>query len=428
MSLPRDVAGRFNYGPGEYALRRRITDAFEHVARSYGYQQVETSALERQEYLAMLWGGDLEGDVFSLPAQDGQSLALRFDATLPCVRMYLDAVGDGPSPPRRWAMVSECFRRDPVGVDRRWSFIQLNAESFGYPGVQIDAEVVQLMAETLCRAGLGADDFAVHVNDRRLVMDLLTQSGGDVRRLLHVLDHHSRDSPPALFDALVGEGRLDRDRAHWLLDVLARTDERNGLERAAAHTRSVDARRGIESLAALLEMRSAANLRLDLGIVRGLDYYSGLVFECFPASTRRSALGAGGRYDSVIERLGGRPTPAVGMAIGLVPLLRLLTDRSTALPRDANVDYVIGCATTTLDTVSRCQQILSRLRANGNTCILHPGEQDWESLSAAAREYDARWALLIVAASDHVVRRDLRHDSIERLQLTDLESAFHGER
>ena len=428
MNLPRDVAGRFSYGPAEYPLRRRITDAFEHVTRSYGYEQVETSALERREYLTLLWGGGMDGDIFSLPAQDGQALALRFDATLPCIRMYLDAVADGARAPRRWAMVSECFRRDPIGDDRRWSFIQLNAESFGYGGVQIDAEIVELMAETLGRAGLGPGEFAVHVNDRRLVTDLLAQSGGDVRRLLHVLDRHPDDSPPALFDALVGDGRLDRDRARWLVDVLALTTERNALERVAAHTRSVDARRGIESLAALLEIEPAANLRLDLCIVRGLDYYSGLVFECFARSTR-SALGAGGRYDSVIEQLGGPPTPAVGMAIGLVPLMRLLTDRSGALPRKASVEYVVGCATTTFDTVTRCRQILSRLRSDGNTCILFPGEQDWDSLSAAAKQHDARWALLISAASqpDHVLRRDMWHDSLEQLPLIDL-CASHVER
>jgi histidyl-tRNA synthetase len=409
-----EVAGRFDYGPEQYARRRTLTDAFEAVVCAYGYEQIETSALERTELLTAPWGAGMEGDLFIVPPQEDQALALRFDATLPCVRMYL---AHGSATPRRWATVAECFRRDPVERDRRWSFLQLDAECLGYAGPQVDSEIIHVMVETLLRAGLGPAEFSVHVNDRRVIEDLLAQAGGSPRRLLRAIDRHGAASPSALFDALTAEAGLVPDRARWLVDTLSLGVGPDVLERVASHTASAEARAGIDALAALLALGPSADVRVDLGIVRGLDYYSALVFECFPAAPHRSALGAGGRYDRLVERLGGPPTAAVGFALGVVPLLGLLEGRPPADGASRTVDYVVGCAATAVETLARSQRILGRLRESGHRCVLIPGPQGLDALMAAGRRHGARWVLLVPAGSSagDLYRHELRGAAVERV-------------
>jgi histidyl-tRNA synthetase len=421
MRLPRNVAGRFEYGPSQYALRKSITNGFEEVVRSYGYDLIETSALERHEYLTAAWGGGMEDDIFVVPPQDGQALALRFDATLPCIRMYLDHVEDLPSP-RRWAMVSECFRRDPLDDDRRWSFLQLNAECFGYCGAQVDAEIIEIMAATLARAGVTDGEFTLHLNDRRIVADLAAQVGSTGPELLRVLDRHDADSPPVLYDALVAEAGLAPRDARWLVDVLALGDEPDALDRVADHLRSVDARRGVEHIAALLDLGPAPNLRLDLRVMRGLEYYSSLVFECFPTRQRRSALGAGGRYDALVERLGGPPTAAAGFAIGVVPLLGLLRNGGRTCVTPDPVNCVVACATITPDAMARCQAILRGLRSRGYRCVLIPLAQTIDSLRDAATGHGAQWALLVPAPSEcsSLYRTDVVQNYTQRIPWTDV--------
>jgi len=305
--------------------------------------------LELLELYKAKSGDEIEAQLFSFVDKGGREVALRPEMT-PTVCRLVGAKANSLKRPIKWFSIAEFFRYERMQKGRGRCFSQFNADIFGEPGPEAEIELIALLVQCLCAFGLTEQDFYVRLSDRNLWFYYLEALGLDEprsRAILGAIDKYEKlgdDAFQAYGDAF---GPLDANlKARILsflevksLPVLEATIASLGGERLSA--RLADWKK---LLVALEAMGLARFVEVDLGVVRGLAYYTGFVFEAFDRKGEVRALAGGGRYDDLIEKLGGPALPAVGFAIGDMTFALLLEQRGLmpALVQAPDVYCVIG--------------------------------------------------------------------------------------
>lgn len=301
---------------------RQIFRIWREVGRRFGFQEVEAPVLERLALYEAKSGPEIAEQVYQIKS-DSRRLVLRPELTPSLIRM-VNQRGPALKRPMKWFSIGRFWRRERQQRGRLREFYQLNMDIFGEAGVQADAEVVAATVEILRRLGLTRQT-VVLINDRRLVVERLRQVGVGEEELLPVLramDRFAREGRGGVTRAL-DRISLRSDQEQEVLDIL----EGWSLEELAA-SGSQELRAAVEPFLELFELLEAyevaSHCRFDSGVVRGLDYYTGFVFEVHSTRERLRALAGGGRYDQLAKELGGEPLPAVGIAMGDVVLAGVL--------------------------------------------------------------------------------------------------------
>jgi histidyl-tRNA synthetase len=351
--LPRGFRDR---GPADIALERRMLDTIRGVYEKYGFDALETPFLEYTDALGkFLPDQDRPNEgVFSFQDEDGQWLSLRYDLTAPLARFVAENYQNLPRPFRRY-QIGTVFRNEKPGPGRYREFIQCDADTVGSAAPSADAEMLMMFSDTLDALGLKRGEFVVKVNSRKLLDGVLEAAGVplDAKRrgvVLRAIDKYERLRKEGVFQLLT-TGRVDAsgDRTEGAgLDGLQATKVLAFLEPQgdAPLQESLDAaaqavagsRMGEEGVAELREIAKIVDgcgygdgrIRIDTGIVRGLDYYTSTVFEAQLTDEVVNengeivvfgSVGGGGRYDDLIARFTGQRVPAVGFSIGVSRLL-----------------------------------------------------------------------------------------------------------
>ncbi len=343
---PRGFADR--RGP-EVAAERRIVRQVSEVYERWGFEPLETGAFEYADALGkFLPDADRPNEgVFALQDDDEQWMALRYDLTAPLARFAAQTWETLPKPYRRYAF-GPVWRNEKPGPGRFREFVQCDADTVGSDRPEADAEIIAMACEGLQAAGLAEGQAVVRVSNRKL-FDGLFEAGGitdPVQRLtaLRAIDKFDRLGWEGVA-ALLGEGRLDDSGdytrgADLPLGVAATIEAFLGSASAGTRTETLDAiaRSGglgaageaaLEELAgidrALTAMRvDQATVRFDPTIVRGLEYYTGAVFEAELLLDTTDDRGGGGRYDDLVARFTGQSTPATGFSFGVSRLASAL--------------------------------------------------------------------------------------------------------
>ena len=358
------LKGFRDFYPEEMAARREVIDQLEATARQYGFREVGTPALERTAMYVEKSGEEIVEELYSFEDAGGRSVALTPELTPTVARMVV-AKQQALSKPIKWYSTRPFWRYEEPQQGRFREFSQLNADIFGSADPTADAEILAYAGDALRALGLTAADFEFRVSHRDILGGLLESISGDVdtRAAIRAVDKSEKIERAAYYDLLVDAG-LTRDQAAEFDAVLTSGD----LEavRAFADTERVDA--AIDNLQAVLDAAADYGvgdlLTVSLETARGLDYYTGVVFECFDSTGDVSrAVFGGGRYDDLIESFGGQPMPAVGVAPGLAPL-SLLLQRADAWPGDelATDYYVLQIG----DTRAEAARIVRELRGAGH--------------------------------------------------------------
>jgi len=404
--LPRGLADR---GPAEIAATRRMVETIRLQFERYGFEPVETPAIEYTDALGkFLPDQDRPNEgVFSFKDDDEQWLSLRYDLTAPLARYVAERLGtEHIVLPYRSYRFGWVFRNEKPGPGRFRQFMQFDADTVGAPTMAADAEMCMLAADTMEALGIPRGSYVVKVNNRK-VLDGIMESigiGGDGnagRRLtvLRAIDKLDRLGPDGV-RLLLGEGRkdesgdftkgagLDEKASDTVLGFLS-TSVDNDAETfdrlEALVSGSNQGLDGVNELRAVAELISAAGydngrVRIDTSVVRGLEYYTGPVYEVeltFEIEDEKGrpirfgSVGGGGRYDGLVSRFSGQPTPATGFSIGVSRLQAALTALGkissepepgpvvvTVFDRDRVVDY---------------QRMVSALRAAGIRAELYLG-------------------------------------------------------
>jgi len=328
------------------AVRNWLCAQWREASRRAGFIEVDGPELEPLELYTEKSGEEIAEQLYCLEDKGGRRLALRPEFTPTLVRMIAARQAALPEP-IRWFNISRCFRYERAQRGRLREFFQWNVDLVGVEGEIGDAECIAVAVDALRSLGLTPQDVCVKLSDRRLLGALVRHMGiaeTSVPHVFAILD--KRDKVPAeALSVMLAEAGLE-------------TAQREGLERILAwrglsdiDTRELatpEVRAAVESLERLLALLDgygiAAWCRFDIGIVRGLAYYTGPVWEVHDLQGEFRAIFGGGRYDRLLGELGGKTMPACGFGCGDVVLGLLLEGRGLHPEAERPAEYFVASA------------------------------------------------------------------------------------
>jgi histidyl-tRNA synthetase len=384
---------------------RRILAAVAGVYESFGFEELETGAFEYADALGkFLPDADRPNEgVFALQDDDDQWMALRYDLTAPLARFAAEYWDSLPKPFRRYAF-GPVWRNEKPGPGRDRQFIQCDADTVGSARPQADAEIIAMAVAGYAAAGLPADTYLLKINNRKLLNGLLTAAGvedvGQKLAVLRAVDKLDRLGAEGVA-ALLGEGRKDESGAFTrgamlasgavssvLAFVEARRDTRGAtLDRLTEVIGgSVEGDEGLAELGQIGDALSGLGVGeamavFDPSVVRGLEYYTGAVFEAeltLPTLNERGeivrfgSVGGGGRYDDLVARFTGQRTPATGFSFGVSRLAAALNASGAASAASAARGPVVVIAFDT-ERMSEYFSLATQLRHSGIAAEVYLG-------------------------------------------------------
>jgi histidyl-tRNA synthetase len=359
------LPGFRDFYPEQFAERARILAVWRDVARRFAFVEYDGPPLEPLELYTRKSGDEIVGQLYSFTDKGDREVALRPEMTPTFARMVA-ARANALRKPVRWFSVPQLFRYERQQKGRLREHFQLNVDIVGEPSVSADAELLAVALEIMRAFGLGPDDVLARVSDRRLLGALLEAIGvraGDMPAFFAVIDKIERQPRAASHEKLSALG-LAEDQIGELF-ALFETTSLAALRDAYGRSGAVAAR--IDHLEAYFEYLARLDVaqwaRLDVSVVRGLAYYTGIVFELFDARGEFRAICGGGRYDDLLKTLGGIDLPALGFGMGDVVLGALLEARGRPAATIAHPDFWV--ASEAADALGDVMAVATVLRRAG---------------------------------------------------------------
>jgi histidyl-tRNA synthetase len=416
----RALPGFREFYPEEISLRNHIFAAWRSVARRYGFEEYDGPPLEPLELYTEKSGPEIVGQLYEFVDKGQRRVALRPEMTPTLARM-VGARAASLKKPIRWYSIPQLFRYERQQRGRLREHFQLNMDIIGEPGPLADAEIIAAAIDVQRELGLGPQDVRVRVSDRRVLRCLLLGAGvpeEDLTATFMAIDRIGRVQNAAeLVEKALEHAAGDRKGIAARVLEIAGIRDRSALEQELGRAGGGGAAEGLlECLEALEAMGFGEFLDLDLSIVRGLAYYTGIVFELFDAQQSLRAICGGGRYDGLLGALGGADLPAVGFGMGDVVLGELIKEKKLLPPRREILDvFVVAVTGSDLPAVLA---LARELRDFGVSVEypLHLQSVAKQLKLAAAR--GARWAAIVgpeERSEGKVLLRDLRSGSEEKV-------------
>jgi histidyl-tRNA synthetase len=340
------LPGFRDFYPQELSERAFIMATWREVARRYAFVEYDGPPLEPLELYTRKSGDEIVGQLYNFVDKGGREVALRPEMT-PTVARMVAARANALRKPVRWFSMPQLFRYERQQKGRLREHFQLNLDLFGAADVAADAELVACAVDIMRAFGLGSQDVVVRVSDRRILQAYLESLGvpaDAVPGVYGVIDKLERQPAAVSAEKLASLGVPGDaiDRIVTIADV--------GFDEISSRLAGTAAAPVVQEFGDFLRFVPAllggdeSWLRLDLSIVRGLAYYTGIVFELFDRSGEFRAICGGGRYDTLLQSLGGTDLPALGFGMGDVVLGELLRAKGLMRPADTRADYWISGA------------------------------------------------------------------------------------
>lgn len=354
--------GMRDFYPEDFRAREALFSIWRETAALHGFEGYDAPVVETEELLIRKGGEEIVQQIYSFADKSDRRLALRPEMTPSLARMVVARQGS-LSMPLKWWAIAQCFRYERMTRGRKREHFQWNLDVVGETAVSAEVEVIGAAVAAMRRMGLTADDFKVRVGSRALLAELFAKIGVGAEHFQAAclaLDKRGKIDDDAIRALLAAEGLAPEasDRVFELLGIesLDRAEELLGADSAAI--------RRLRDLFALAgDAGFAEFLAFDVGVVRGLGYYTGIVFEAFDTAGKFRAIFGGGRYDDLLVSLGGKPCSCVGLGFGDVVVQELLTELGRPLGRVAGVDDVVGYMIE--EARPFAHRVAARLRAEG---------------------------------------------------------------
>lgn len=359
--------GMRDFYPEDMVWRNRIFDAWRAAAERFGFKNYDACVVESLELLQRKSGEEVSEQIYAFEDKSGRKLALRPEMTPTLARMVAARQSRLPFP-IKWYTMAQCFRYERMTRGRKREHYQLNMDIIGSNEILCEAEILGAAVDAMRTMGLPDSAWHIHVSSRALLGELLAKSG------------IPQEQHPAVFIALDKRGKISDDEISALLRAEGLNDE------AIAKTFELLAVTSLEGAAALAgedspaladlrklfamanEMGYGEILMFDIAVIRGLSYYTGIVFEAFDAQRKFRAIFGGGRYDSLLALVGGQPTPAVGMGFGDVVVGEVLRDLLGETCPIVRKGFLIGYMTD--EQRPAALNLAAKLRAEGHAVDL----------------------------------------------------------
>lgn len=394
------VFGTRDVYPTDMRVRQWLFDQFHAVARMFAFEEYDAPLLEDEELFKRKGGEEISTQMYCFKAPDGSRLALRPEMTPSLVRLFLKR-RKTLQMPLKWYSIPQCWRYESTTVGRKREHYQWNMDIVGVAPVTAEAELLAALVFFFERLGLTANDVRIKVNSRRvletIILSILPQPQlfTPICTILDKMDKLGKDEvttqlqnlDPTLTDAVI--------RA--ILDTLSLRDLHSLKTKLDALQVSTQPLEELQRLWCLAQGYGYDKwLEFDATIVRGLSYYTGIVFEVFDVQGEFRAIAGGGRYDHLLAQYGAKQdVPFCGFAMGDCVLLRLL-ERKQLLPGNltkTNVDYVVFPFNETL--YGAAFAVAAKLRAKGHCVDVSLKKQRLKRAYTYADRIGANYAVLV---------------------------------
>ncbi len=341
-----NLKGFYDRYPAEWAAWRELVDTVEETAREFGFREIDAPSVELTDLFRVKSGEDIVEETYSFEDKGGREVTLIPEQTPTRARLVQQRKDLGT--PIKWFDTSKRWRYEAVQKGRDREFFQTDFDIFGIESVEADAEIIACAGTIFDKLGV-ADSVEFKLNDRQLLDALLRGIGvGESKDVMRVIDKKEKIGREEFLGKLEAEG-VDRATAEEIdeLTAISGDMESSLVELSDKAPESEAANEAIERMHDLHDALSAYGVEsmcsFDLSIVRGMDYYTGLVFEAFATESDLRALFGGGRYDDLIGQFGSRDVPAIGFAFGYSPTMQLLKELGEWPAEEISTDvYVLA--------------------------------------------------------------------------------------
>ena len=338
MRRPQVLKGMRDFPPEQMLLRQHVIDAFQTVFERYGFEPIDTPLLEYIEALTGKYGED-EKLIYHFEDHGGREVGLRYDLTVPLARFVATHRHELTFPFKRYH-IAPVFRADRPQRGRYREFWQCDVDTVGTSSMLADAEVLMVWMDSL--SAVNMPNFVVQINHRKLLQSLAvfagvpTEQTPTIHRAIDKLDKIGRNG---VKEEMLKNG-VPSSAADKVLDLVAlKGDPSDVLTEIRQRLNGIDlAQQGIDDLESLFQYlagmsANSQHYALNLALARGLDYYTGPVFEATVSEPSIGSLGGAGRYDGLIGMFIGENIPATGASLGLERIVDVIQELGLLRPR-----------------------------------------------------------------------------------------------
>lgn len=403
--------GTRDFLPAEMAQRRHIERRMRTIAQSYGYGEIQTPMFEEQELFTLKSGEGIIGEMYAFEDKGGRKIALRPEVTAAVVRAYVNEAQVAPKP-LRWYYFAECFRYERPQKGRYRQFWQFGCELIGADSAAADAEVIALAYELLKSSGVR---FILKIGHLAPMKHMLRDlDAGEQKKVMAALDKRDMDLLKTTLDA------IDHPDLYDPLTTLITAET---LDQVWQVTGDIPEKSRIEETFRYLTAQNIPFVQ-NFGIARGLDYYTGMVFEGFADNLGAENQILGGGVYRLAHLFGGKDVPSCGFAIGFD---RVMVSLGEITPDAAPVVAVVA----TPQTRTAAYTAAAAFRSAGITVVMDVMDRSFGAQISSALKSGAAYAALIgekEAAAGTVTLKNLEQAAQQEMSLADAvaEVAGHG--
>jgi histidyl-tRNA synthetase len=429
MSLiePRLLKGFRDFLPEDMILRQNVISIIRNVFELHGFLPLETPTLEHLDILSGKYGEEGEKLIYKFKDQGERDVAMRYDLTVPLARVIAQ-YPELPRPLRRY-QIQPVWRADKPQKGRFREFYQCDCDIIGVEDITAEAEIISAVFYSL--KALGFQKFCIKINHREVLNGLLSYSGLDQSFLLPLcrsIDKLDKIGLDGVKDELIKNG-LSNAAAAKILEMLQINDPVSAMnlvsEKLGKYENAGSAVLQLRKLFVYLKESGIADeyYKFDISLARGLDYYTGTVFETVVSEPKIGSITGGGRYDELISIFTKERIPAVGTSLGLERLIEVIkTFELLPVPASVSKALIINFSE---ETTGHAIGVGRLLRANGIPCEIYPEPGKIQKQFKYADKLHIPYVLIIGTeemADESVMVKKLADGSQKRIALTDLVS------
>ncbi len=391
---PRTLKGFRDFLPSEMRKRNYVLNILKKVFESYGFEPLETPALEYEEILAGKYGDEGERLMYKFEDLGGRRVAMRYDQTVPLARVVAQYANELPLPFKRY-QIQNVWRAENTQRGRYREFLQVDIDTVGSPSLLADAEIITVAIKGF--ENLGFKNFKVKINDRSIFSNLFSDEEGKV--IARAIDKIEK----------IGEEK-----------VLEELSKDMGTKAANIALQKINNQKKTESffkVASYID-KSGVNeeyLEFDPRLARGLDYYTDLIFEIASEDYSAGSLGGGGRYDNLIGVFSSQDVPAVGFSFGFDRLIEAMEELNL-FPEDLG-----GTKVLVTNTSPRSAQIANELREKNINVELYVDEKELDKQLRYADKKQIPYVLIVT--DDKLELKDMKTGEQKKVTLDQLPDA-----
>jgi len=419
MKRDLSVRGMRDYYPEVFSRLERIFNVWKSTALSYGFEQFDGPVIETLDLYKIKSGEEIVNQLYNFTDRGGRELALRPELTPTLARMMAKIQTQVPKP-IKWFSIPRCMRYEKPQKGRLREFYQLNVDILGEEEGLADVEIISVAVDCLVNLGLTSRDFVVKINSRDFVSQYFKESGlnGQITAALYRIIDNARKVKPEVTRQRINELGLAESRREAVFKYLSL---KNADDLEALNPRTEGQNRLINIFKLINDAGIRPYCEFDPTIVRGLDYYTGIVFEIYDRSESMRAICGGGRYNNLLRDLGGQDLPACGFGMGDVVLGEILAENGLFPEYKKKVDYYLVRMTDR--ELGLMMKIARALRKKENSVEYSYHLMPVKKQMARASKAEARWAVILGTEElkeGMVVMKDLTKGEENRVSIQSL--------